>query len=342
MPATSLPAHMMTNSHLSADPELAFVIDASGGGDRQPSGAHSLNWQRVLSLAVKHRVYPRVARYAHLMPEPIAADIRALAQQNAHAALRNVARTREVAELLRAAGVESVVLKGPLLARELYGDLSLRVSGDIDLLVQESDLLRASQALQAAGYDHHTHISAASLAKHRKAHHDISFAHPEDQSLVELHADVAQPHYGIRLDLLAWWRDRREVPIGDAALAILSPEHGYLMTAVHAAKHRWERLDLISDVAAYQLKALDRLKINREVAGTWMISGIQTGEELAGYFYGTSGISGMATATAAKKVVAGESFGRRDGFAFDLELRENPKDKLRYLLARLLSAKAKL
>jgi len=48
--------------------------------------------------------------------------------------------------------VRVAVLKGPFLARELYGDPGARVSNDIDLLVAPGDFDRAVGALESLGY----------------------------------------------------------------------------------------------------------------------------------------------------------------------------------------------
>ena len=332
----------MANSLLCADRELAFVIDASAGSIAAAQSTN-LDWSRVLDLAVQHRVYPRVARNAaHLAPEPVAGFLRERTQHNAQAALRNVARTREIVQLLGANGIDVIVLKGPLLARELYGDFALRASGDIDLLVRERDLLAAAQTLHSAGYGHHTAITTRSLAKHRRTQHDVSFSHPQDDSLVELHADVGQPHYGIRVDLERWWQDRVDVHIGEAKVGVLKAEHGYVMAAIHAAKHRWERLDLICDIAGYRKRPLDWSAIELDLADTWMLTAIRTGEQLADSFYGTKLAAAGTAAAAAQKIVAGESFGRFDGAIFDLGMRPRMGDKAAYLLKRALSAILKL
>ncbi len=58
----------------------------------------------------------------------------------------------ELVDRLAAAGVRSLVLKGPLLARRLHGDVGYRASNDIDLLVGRGDLDGAARALAPLGY----------------------------------------------------------------------------------------------------------------------------------------------------------------------------------------------
>ena len=43
--------------------------------------------------------------------------------------------------------IRSIVLKGPVLAANLYGDLSLRTSSDLDILIPITELDKADQLL---------------------------------------------------------------------------------------------------------------------------------------------------------------------------------------------------
>ena len=68
--------------------------------------------------------------------------------------LRTVRTVRGLAAVLGDAGIGWLVMKGPVLAGRLYGDVGLRSSIDLDLLVARQDFARAVRALEAAGYVH--------------------------------------------------------------------------------------------------------------------------------------------------------------------------------------------
>ena len=265
--------------------------------------------------------------------------MRALVAENSVRALRNVARTVEVAGLMRAAGIQSMVLKGPLLAHDLYGDVALRVAGDIDLLVRESELLAAATKLSDAGYQPEVAVTAKSLARLRRTRHDVGFAHPEDGTLIELHADIAQPHYGYRLNLAGWWERARARPLGGDTVVTPGLEHAYLLTALHAAKHRWHRLDLVADVAAFGRLGIDRDFVVGEASQAWLLRHIEAGEQLAAWLFEEKQPTLGTVFRAEAQLVAGKDLGRLDGLAFDLGLRERPADKARYLWKRLITAK---
>jgi hypothetical protein len=333
----------MANSSLFADPNFAFVVRATAQHPSEADARAVTDWSRVLDIALEQRVYPRVALHAStLFPPEHRDELRVHAQENARAALHNIARTSEAVGLLASRGVESIVLKGPLLSRFLYGDVARRVAGDIDLLVQEKDLLRACEALASHGYGHDLPINAKSLARHRRREHDVAFFDPVGGTRIELHADIAQPHYGIGFDLSDWWTARRKEAVGRTEVWVLGPEHGYLLTAVHAAKHRWECLDLVADLAGYRKIALDWARIYAEAAKAWQLRAVRTGETLAsGLLVSDTPLHGTA-AIAARKIAAAQGYSRKEGALFDLDLRERTRDRVHYLWRRFLSAKLKL
>jgi len=57
----------------------------------------------------------------------------------------------QVGAVLREAGVDAIVLKGPAVAHSAYPDPSWRPFGDLDLLVRTSDWRRACEALERSG-----------------------------------------------------------------------------------------------------------------------------------------------------------------------------------------------
>lgn len=320
-------------------PEWQLVVRASAPTPHNVD-AHRVDWSHVTAIALQQRVYPRAfAQLSRLAPPEQMIRLHAQVTRNAQAALANTARTAAVVRLLDEAGVESIVLKGPLLARQLYGDLAGRVAGDVDVLVPEARLLAAARALANAGYRHQTPLTPASLRRLRKAEHDVAFVHPADQILVELHADIAQPHYGYRPNLGAWWEARRPTQIGETTAFLLSPEHAYLLSVLHAAKHRWNRLDLVMDMAAYAESDLDRVAVRREAAQAWLLRPLDAGEAVVASVYGEAAPGSALVRQAMSQMVDAQELGRWGGLRFDVQLRDRLADKARYVWKRLVSAK---
>jgi hypothetical protein len=66
--------------------------------------------------------------------------------------LVKVAEFIKVTDLLRAGRIDFIPLKGPLLSFRLYGDATTRRYGDLDILVDPSEVEKARVGLLAAGY----------------------------------------------------------------------------------------------------------------------------------------------------------------------------------------------
>lgn len=134
---------------------------------RRPAGALArlatagIDWDRVLAAAAGHAVGETLAHALHedglvarLPPGPRAA----VEDLHQHAAAKNALLLHDLARVeaaLDAAGIPAVALKGATLVAAHYPAPAARHVGDIDLLVRPADLLRAAEALAAAGLGGH-------------------------------------------------------------------------------------------------------------------------------------------------------------------------------------------
>ena len=77
-------------------------------------------------------------------------------------------------------------LKGPVLAFELYGDISLRTSSDIDILVPINKLEKAENVLMELGFIKDDYIETI-LNDWKWRHHHVTYIHPKKEVKVEIH-----------------------------------------------------------------------------------------------------------------------------------------------------------
>ena len=111
--------------------------------------AQVLEHRRVLPL-LGTRLSSIVGR--ERLPEEFVAQVeRSLARARA-AGMAVQAHTQNVIAALAAQGLRALELKGPGLAERAHGDIGLRSSGDIDVLVHRSDLFAAVDLLRTMGY----------------------------------------------------------------------------------------------------------------------------------------------------------------------------------------------
>jgi hypothetical protein len=167
-------------------------------------------------------------------------------------AFRNALLAEELATLLNdfhQQGIPVIPLKGLLLSQFLYGEESLRVCSDMDLLVPPGLVPAALRLFTSQGYrpEVPAWVPVEQLTK-------ITFECPLSRRsaavhfLAELHwgfARTGKPDEGQLRELLseATREQFRGVPV-----LILSPEWQLLFLSVHATRHNWQGLKWLVDI----------------------------------------------------------------------------------------------
>lgn len=157
-------------------------------GERAPHAV--LPWELLIEVASFHLVTPALAKCLEADPK-VPADVReyfaAVAALNAQRNERMLVALARAAGLLNAIGIEPVMLKGAaLLLDETHPEASLRILGDVDVLIPASRADDAFAALTAAGF--RTLSNDVVLPP---GHHHLPMLHDEDEHIgLELHTDV--------------------------------------------------------------------------------------------------------------------------------------------------------
>jgi hypothetical protein len=146
------------------------------------------------------------------------------------------ATLQDVVRALAAENIDSLVLKGPPLSWELYGDGALRPSTDIDLLVRRSELEHALRALEAAGY--RARGKAWQQAAVRRGHfHIVLEGERKGRVPVELHWDLVDRANLYRIETASVFKTARRVTMPEGEVAVLGVEEGLVYLCLHLAKH---------------------------------------------------------------------------------------------------------
>jgi hypothetical protein len=182
--------------------------------------------------------------------DPVPRDIRDIFQSRLKAnASRNLFLTQELLALLqefRRGGIEAIPFKGPLLAITAYGNVALREFLDLDILVKKSDLGRARALLAKRGYQ----PSAGQLTEsYLTAQLGCDFLRSDGRVALELHWSLLQKWLGFHVDLKSIWAAQRRVMIGQVPVLVLPSDITVLYLCAHGAKHCWNRLCWVVDVA---------------------------------------------------------------------------------------------
>jgi len=237
-----------------ASPELLFLV--AGAGPHHCSAtfgrlSEGVDWARAGAMAHYHRVRPIVFRRAldqDLPPPDLRADWEGALRANAFRNLNLLGELVKTCRALAAAGVDALPHKGPLLAMAAYGDLAAREFADLDLLVRGEAVSRALETLGGLGYRVDPELAWLSSRALRRWTGEIS-CQSEAGDSIDLHWRFSPPHYPIQLDPRRVWPHATRLQVAGTTLPSLGPEALFLVLAVHGAKHAWEALGWLADLA---------------------------------------------------------------------------------------------
>jgi hypothetical protein len=164
--------------------------------------------------------------------------------------LFSLSMTAELFRILRQFSddqVGAILVKGPLTSVLAYGDPAIRSYVDLDLLVRHRDIARAVQHMLASGF--HSDIPELAI-RAGKIPGEYLFRRPGTQRIVELHTERTFRYYPKPMPIENLFARSRLVLVDGREMPALSLEDELVLNCVHGAKHFWERLMWVSDVAA--------------------------------------------------------------------------------------------
>lgn len=207
-------------------------------------------WQALL---VRHRVGSFLH---HRLPEAskkrLPAALRDLlqrqARQNAQRSMVQMAELVRVSALLAQNGIPTVSIKGPLLARELYGEIGQRHAGDVDLLVAQENVVAADAVLLKSGY---TRTKPCEVTTPKRMQHSLRMF-PEFE-YIRTDKPVQRLELRWRWDDLpmaaeAFWTGP-VVNVSGQSLHQPPERAHWLYLFQHGARHGWFRLFWLVDIA---------------------------------------------------------------------------------------------
>lgn len=226
----------------------------------QKEWLEGIDWDRFLQLARHHRVYPFI--YTKLkeinetgIPPIVVQTLHREYQKNTFQMLYLSGEMEQTCKLFAENNIRSLQLKGPVLAADLYGDISLRTSRDLDILVPLADLEKAEKLLIEQGYVKDDYFSTK-LNEWRWRHHHVAFSHPEKKIKLEIHWRLS-PGPAKEPNFNQLWQRKRISPLTSYPVYYLGREDLFFFLVTHGARHGWSRLRWLADIDQLGKQTLD-------------------------------------------------------------------------------------
>ncbi len=319
-----------------------------------------IDWQRLLELSAWHRVSSFLQLHfgsldALGVPSLVQENLRQRWFENAARSLRMSAELIRLLAALRDRGVVAVPYKGPTLAARVYGDIALRYSWDLDILLRPVDVVVATELLMTHGYRPREALVSANRSFVTKKRYSEEFERKSDGMVVELHWALTNREVAFPLSLEDFLPRIGEIHLVGQSVPILSDRDLLLTLCVHGAKHRWNRLEWICGVTELLRDSKTSLTIDvlawaRAIASerVVLLGLVLAGDLLAAPLprlvhqaCRTNGSVPKVAAEIESVLLSADLRAAREGFGtvgydlYQLRLRDTLTDRMRYLSGRL-------
>src|ERR1039458_3839130 len=314
-----------------------------------------VDWIALIRLALRHDVMPLLYRSLQRVcpdsvPENIFGPLGARYQEQAMEARCRAEELVRILPLFEEQGISAVPYKGPTLAQRLYGDLSLREFGDLDIMILERDVPRAQDLLRRHGYEFACLKDAGKLAEYVRTNRELQFC-SSDGKILELHWRFAMRLACVKHDPERFLQRFETISLAGAQVPSLPLEVYLLILSLHATKHKWRQLKLICDIAEilgqpdldwqYVLREADDLGLKRMLA-----VGILLAEDPLEVVAPAELAQGLKIDRAARALAAqvrrslfeepDENWHLQADYRFQFQIRERVQDRARMFFQNLL------
>jgi hypothetical protein len=199
------------------------------------------DWQALLSLATAHGVLLLVYQSFLERNIEIPTFFAAAVQEQRDVAEMYAAELESLLKIFAEHGIETLPLKGPVLAEALYGDVTQRSYNDLDLLVRRDDFARAEILLLDMGF-----IALAGDETYHSTFIRLGV-------VVELHFGVGSPPFFpsgfFQFDVDGVWSRTTRGTFRGLPIRVMSEDDLVLFLCLHGFQHGFSRLIWIKDIA---------------------------------------------------------------------------------------------
>lgn len=238
-------------------PELNVLLQSirppQAENQERPSIPPDMDWDRLLRLAVTYEVFPLVNRYVKTfdpqqqpLPPRCRDEWRKQAQVFAMQSLVVARQLLSIIDVLGQRDIGIIPFKGPVLARQAYGDVALRQFTDLDFFVKPQDYSAVYNVLTDAGFVLPDKNMEPMIGYWATLGRDLVLRNA--RIVLDIHPRLIQ---GPKLFAIPpeMWERTNAIQLLDRPVNALSPEDTLVTLALHGARNNWTSLKALADTA---------------------------------------------------------------------------------------------
>jgi hypothetical protein len=245
------------------DPEIKLLLQIVTN-DHQEMPLSPINISRLIRLAVRHKVVYQLLRFAQQYPPLFTPDqllkLENRSRHNAQRSLTQLSEMKTIAGSFNEKGIGYVCIKGPQLARMIYGREALKESVDLDIiLVDNNNLSRVHVLLSELGYTR-SNLNQYPGAWRRKifltAKREVHYFNQQNKCSIDLHIRPGANTYITEKRFKGFLSRLKAFDLEGKSIPVLPDEAYFVYLCYHGALHQFSRLAWLLDIRAFmQIKS---------------------------------------------------------------------------------------
>jgi hypothetical protein len=211
-----------------------------------------IEWNRVFLKAIRHKMLAfmqrAIAERAETKRMAATSTLASMNRRLAMYTLDRAERLKAIVSRMSDDGITVVPYKGIAISQQLYGNIAMRPPGDIDIVVLPKDARHAKEIILEMGY----HLSFpidedAQDYRLRNRYCEEFIGHGGVD--VELHWAFTNQDIRFSIDMDGLFGRLETIDVAGMPMKAFSKPDLLLILAVHGAKHHWECLEYILQIA---------------------------------------------------------------------------------------------
>ncbi|MGH9747013.1 MAG: nucleotidyltransferase domain-containing protein [Candidatus Acidiferrales bacterium] len=216
--------------------------------------AQRLDWDYVLVEAAENSIGPLLDRnlrtvVSEAVPAAALESLKNAYRSNTVRCLFLTAELHRILALFRSNGILAIPYKGPVLAEQAYGDVTLRNFEDLDIILPQRDLPKAHDLILGLGYRAKYPWILSPGAARSLVPGEYNYRDAERRLMVELHTELTLRHFPVAPDLDEFGRRLATVNVGGSEVQTFAVEDLLPVLCIHGSKDFWERISWIVDIS---------------------------------------------------------------------------------------------
>ena len=211
-------------------------------------------WETVYDFSRQQRVllvvYDYLRNHKEIVPDDILLKMKKFYLANVARTIRFEEDLIKIKSIFDNAQIPYMLIKGISLSRILYNDPALRISSDMDVIIQRSDLHKADSELLKHDYLCATRNDSRKYQYFRRVTHQWTYSSPHRRNFLELHTKYGPLSRSVTIGNDNIWQRIQHLDLNGNSFSVMSAEDLLLFLVLHNTKELWDDWLQLNDVAA--------------------------------------------------------------------------------------------